>query len=140
MEEQEQKKTPIEHLATFPNAPSAARIEEWKSQVPGGRVALLVLPPDAKRVFVLRGLSGFEMLKLQKEIPENVQGQNVQLALENKAAAAAVLWTSITADGKVDDLTLQKGPAGLSQTLFMKVSELSCFMTPDQVDAFSGEL
>jgi hypothetical protein len=136
--EEEKQKTPLEHLAGIAGAPSADRINEWKEIVPGGRVSLFALPPDGKIVFVVRGLSGFEMLQIQKSIPQNAD--NPQIELEIAAVAKAILWTNLTPTGAVDDLVLKKGPAGLGQTLFMKVSELSCFLNPEAVEALSGDL
>lgn len=130
--------SPIEYLATIPGAPSQGQIDEWKQQAPGGRVALLALPPDGKTVFILRGLSGLDMLDIQKRIPANAE--NPQRDLEHYSIARAVLWTNLTHDGRLDEFNIKSFGAGLPSSLMTKVMELSYFMSPETVEAMSGDL
>jgi len=124
---------PFEFLAAIPGAPSRQKIEAWKQEVPGGRVQLF--SPDGKRVFILRGVSGLEMAKFQNEIPKNAS--NPEWELQLKVCAAAILWSNM---GQMDEMTLKAGPAGLPESLWTIIQNLSDFYDPVQLYNLSAEL
>jgi hypothetical protein len=133
----DQPQTPADFLSALPNAPSKVRIEEWKTSVPGNRVKLFVTS-DGKQAFILRGLSGLEMSKINAKAQPNADNPEYELALA--ACELAVLWTNTTRDGKIDDLALRKGPAGIPGSLFKLISELSGFYEPQELQVLSGDL
>lgn len=123
---------------TIPGAPSPQQIDEWKAGVPGHRVKLFLVPPLGKHVFILRALSGIEMKRIAKSIPEN--SDNVEREIILQAVSAAVLWTNMTADKKIDPLILEAGPAGLPDSLMVIVNELNQFHDPQIIHANTGDL
>src|SRR4051812_40797048 len=72
---------PNVYLQTIPGAPSKQQIDAWKSQAPNGVVHLFA--PSKKRVYLVRGVSGLELTRLQGQIPDNL-GAN--LPPEQRAA------------------------------------------------------
>lgn len=138
---------PIEFLQTFPNAPSKVMIESYKAQAPNGIIRLFA-PGNGKRVYLVRGLSGFELKAIQGQIPENL-GANLSpearsAKIEGEVAlhvsSKAIVWTSVTPDGKLTKEQLEAGPAGLPSTLFNLVTYLSDFLDPEAINAMSAEL
>ena len=130
-------KTPAEFLASFPGAPSPSRIEEFKSQVPGGRVKFFT-SPDGKRVYLYRGYNGLDMLKFEGQVVENSKTHDQDFKIV--VVSNCVLWTNTTSNGTVDVLGLRSAPAGLPETLFHLITLLSDFYDPDMLDQLSGEL
>jgi hypothetical protein len=129
------KPTPFEFLTSLPGAPTHARLEELKQQVPGGR--LRVFSPDGKRAFLLRGFSGLEMERVQKQVanladPEASYIRNI--------VANCVVWTNIVPEAKIDATLLQTAGAGLPQTLFTIISNLSDYFDPEMIDVLSGDV
>lgn len=124
---------PLEFLQQFPGAPSRQHLENLKKEVPGGK--LRIFSPDGKRVFILRGISGLEMAKLQAEVPKN--SSNPEWDLQLKACAACIVWSSL---GHLDEMALRAGPAGLPDSLWALIQSLSDFYDPVQLATFSAEL
>lgn len=123
-------------LATLPNAPTPAQISGYKQQAPGGRVKLFT--PDAKRAFIVRGISGYELSELAKNVPQNATDPELELKLA--ICAKATIWTNTTANNLLDPMTLKSMTAGLPDTLHQLISRLSDFFDPIQLNAFSGDL
>src|SRR5258708_5570149 len=131
--------TPQEFLASLPGAPTADQIAAWKSQAPNGRLEMFT--PDGKRAFILRGLNGLELTKIQKQI----QGMatpvsDPDLEMQIASVVQAVVWTNVGQNGRLNDVILRTGSAGLPSTLFAKVTKLSDFMDPQQIEMLSAEL
>ncbi|MGC1582142.1 MAG: hypothetical protein WA766_11695 [Candidatus Acidiferrales bacterium] len=130
--------TPQEFLATLPGAPSADQIATWKSQAPNNR--LDVLSPDGKRAFILRGLTGLELTQIQKQV-QQIQGcTDPDLEMQIAAVVKATVWTNVGQSGKLTDIILRTGTAGLPSALFTKISKLSDFMDPQTIEYLSAEL
>lgn len=126
--------SPLEKLlATIPNAPSPEKIAVWKSEVPGNR--LKVFSPDGKRIFYLRGVGGLELSKIQESIPANASNPDREVMFG--VVSRAVKWTNIP---NFDEMTLRNGPAGLPDSLFALIQNLSDFYEPVQLFNFSMEL
>jgi len=123
------EKTPMEYLLALPGAPTEAQVKGWKAQVPNG--VLRIFTPDLKRFFLLRGLSGLEMRKVQESIPQNSSDPEADFKLG--AVALTCIWTNITVNNKLDEMTLRSGSAGLPETLFSIVENLSDYFAPAQV-------
>ena len=128
--------TPLEFLLKQPQAPTAARIQEIKQQVPGGRLA--VISPDGKRVYLLRGFSGLEMAEVQKSVPQNSTRPEEDYV--QRIVVKCVVWTNAGTDFKLDLMVLQACGAGLPQTLFTLISQLSDFFDPETIERLSGEI
>lgn len=137
---------PYQFLSEFPNAPSKAMIDSWKQQAPNGRVRLFT--PDAKRVYLVRGVGGLELDKLQGQIPTNLganlpaeqQQAKVERELQLLVAAQCCVWTSVSGNGKLDAELLRIGSAGLPATLFNLISYLSDFVDPEAFNVLSIDL
>jgi hypothetical protein len=123
---------PIEELLqTLPNAPSMDKIKIWQQQVPAGRVRCF--SPDGKRMFYLRGLTGLELATITKSIPENSSNPDYEIQL--KSVAIATLWANVP----TDETSLRGGTAGLPNTLYQIVQNLSDFFDPVQIFNLSFE-
>jgi hypothetical protein len=131
--------TPQEFLASLAGAPTLDQIAVWKQQAPNNR--LEVFTPDGKRAFVLRGLTGLELTQIQKTI-HTMATATADPDLETQIASVvkATVWTNVGSTGKLTDVILRTGSAGLPSTLFAKVTKLSDFMDPQQIEMLSGEL
>lgn len=138
---------PFDFLQKFPNAPSKAVVESWKTQAPNGVIRLFA-PGNGKRVYLVRGISGLELKLIQSQIPDNL-GANLapdariakneaEVALQS--VAKAVVWTNVTPDGKLTKEHLEAGPAGLPSTIFNLVTYLSDFLEPEALQLMSAEL
>lgn len=137
---------PWEILSAAPGAPTKATVEAWKQQAPNGVVRILIL--GNKRLYLVRGVTGQEMLSAQNSIPENLGAglapearmAKVDLELQLIIVSKCVLWTSSTSDGKLTIDQLRTGSAGLPSTLFNLVTLLSDFIEPDAFQVISTEL
>ncbi len=129
--------TPLEFLLKQPGAPTVARINELKQQVPGGRLRVFATS-DGKRVYLLRGFSGLEMAEVQKAVPANSTRPEEDYVL--RMAARCVVWTNSSPTGQLDPTVLQACGAGLPGTLFTMMSHLSDFVDPEMLDQLSGEI
>jgi len=130
--------TPQEFLAAIPGSPTPDQIAAWKAQAPNNRLELF--SPDGKRAFIQRGLTGLEFTQIQK----NLQGMatpvaDPELEMQIAAVVKSVVWTNV-AGGRLTDTALRTGTAGLPSTLFAKVTKLSDFMDPQQIELLSAEL
>jgi hypothetical protein len=128
--------SPVEFLAKLPGAPSKEHIASLKQQVPNGTIRLF--SPDGKRAFLMRGITGLEMRELQTAIPTNATDPEGEFKL--LAVAKACVWASTTPSGKLDAISLRAGTAGLPETLFHVVEELSDYRNPAQVFEMSADL
>lgn len=137
---------PMDFVQKFPGAPTKAVIEDWKSQAPNGVVR--VYAPSTRRAYLVRGLSGIELQKLQGQIPENLganlppeqRAAKLEGELQLLVAAHCTLWTSTTPDHKLSMEGLRAGSAGLPGTLFNLISRLSDFVDPEAFELLSAEL
>jgi hypothetical protein len=131
--------TPQEFLATLPGAPTADQIAAWKSQAPNNR--LEVFTPDGKRAFIMRGLTGLELTQIQKQIQGMATpSSDPDLEMQIASVVKSTVWTNVGIAGKLTDVVLRTGTAGLPSTLFSKVTKLSDFMDPQQIEFLSAEL
>jgi hypothetical protein len=131
--------TPQEFLATLPGAPTADQIAAWKQQAPNNR--LEIFTPDGKRAFIIRGLTGLELTGIQKQIQSMATAvSDPDLEMQIASVVKAVVWTNIGTAGRLTDVILRNGTAGLPSTLFAKVTKLSDFMDPQQIEMLSAEL
>jgi hypothetical protein len=119
--------------ASIPDFPTDAKIDSWKKQTPGGRVQAFC--PDGRRVWFMRGLTAVELSKIHANIPKNAQNEEFEIGA--MAAATCTLWST---EGKFDCEGYRTGPAGLPQSLFAIVQNLSDFYDPSQLAIFSLEL
>lgn len=128
-----------EFLAALPDAPTADQIAGWKLQAPNQR--LEVFTPDGKRAFIVRGLAGLEYSMIQKQVSGMATGvADPDLEVQIATACKCVVWTNVGINGKLNDTLLRTGSAGLPSTLFTKITKLSDFMDPQQIDFLSAEL
>jgi hypothetical protein len=128
------EETPFEKLRkSTVGFPSDAKISAWKAQAPGGR--LKVFSPDGVRVFILRGLSGLELASIHNNVPKNASNPDAEVQI-----AAAAKCTLFTSAGPLTEEALRTGPAGLSESLFAFVQNLSDFYDPVQLFNLSMEL
>ncbi len=138
-------KDPYEYLATFPNAPTRDQVEALKTQAPNGIIRIFA---PGKRIFLLRGFSGVELLAVQAQIPENLgaglaleaRAQKIEAEVSLHMASKCTVWTSTTKDGKLTIEQLRGGTAGLPSTLFAIITYMSDFLDPDALQALSMEL
>lgn len=136
---------PYEYLATFPNAPSKAVVESLKTQAPNGTIRIFAM---GKRVYLVRGISGLELLQVQGQIPENLganlnpeaRGAKIEAEVALMVSAKCVVWTSTTPDGKLSVEQLRGGSAGLPGTLFNLITWLSDFIDPESFQLMTAEL
>jgi hypothetical protein len=130
---------PHEFLASLPGAPTKDMIAAWKQQAPNNR--LEVFTPDGKRAYIVRGLTGLELTTIQKQIQSMATPvADPELEMQLHAVVKAVVWTNAGQNGKLTDVGLRTGAAGLPATLFTKVTKLSDFMDPQQIEFLSAEL
>ena len=130
---------PHEFLASLPGAPTKDMIAAWKQQAPNNR--LEVFTPDGKRAYIVRGLTGLELTTSQKQIQSMATPvADPELEMQLHAVVKAVVWTNAGQNGKLTDVGLRTGAAGLPATLFTKVTKLSDFMDPQQIEFLSAEL
>lgn len=116
---------------SFPGAaPAEAQIEAWKEQVPNGNLALWT-PPDGKRFFILRGITGIEMRELGERMPANASDADYEYKLQ--LCCAAVVWTNTTPTNKLRPEELRASTAGLVQSLSSLIETLSDFFPPAQL-------
>lgn len=125
--------SPWDVLAQFKDAPSPAKIESVKRESPGGRVK--IFSPDGKRVFLLRGLSGIELAEIHGKVHKNATNPDYEIQL--MSCEKALVWSSF---GKLTSEDFRIGPAGLPESLFALVQNLSDFYDPMQLFQFSAEL
>lgn len=137
---------PMDFLLKFTGAPTKPVVESWKIQAPNGVVRIYA--PSNKRAYIVRGISGTELQRIQGQIPENL-GANLlpeqrAAKLENElqllVAAHCTLWASTTTDHKLTTEALRTGSAGLPGTLFNLISYLSDFVDPEAFQLLSAEL
>lgn len=130
--------TPQEFLASLPGAPTEEQRAAWKQQAPNNRIELF--SPDGKRAYILRGLTGLELTQIQKQV-QQIQGvSDIDLEMSISAVTKATLWTNAGLNGKLSDVSLRTGSAGLPSTLFAIVTKLSDFMDPQKIEMMSAEL
>lgn len=120
--------TPMELLAEYENAPSPAKVQAWKSQAPGGRLRLVPLPPDAKRAFLLRALSGVELAEISRSIPQNSSNPEYEIRL--RIVIRCILWSTERGENPFSEIDLRAGTAGLVDTLHSMVQHLSDYHDP----------
>lgn len=128
-------KSPYDFLESIEGAPTKAQIENWKTQAPGGKIRLFT--PDGKRVFILRAISGFELADVQKQIPVNAS--DPEREMKYKICAKATIWTNITNNNLLDEMSINQAPAGLPETLHTLIATLSDFFDPDKLNTFSAD-
>jgi|SRR5208282_2805848 len=132
--------SPQEFLASLPGAPTPDQIANWKAQAPANRIELFAMP-DGKRAFIMRGLTGLELTQIQKQIQSMATpAADPDLEMQIASVVKATLWTNVGTNGKLSDTVLRTGTAGLPSTLFAKVTKLSDFMDPQQIEMLSAEL
>lgn len=132
--------SPADFLKQFKGAPDSDKIALFKENAPGHRIKLFT-SPDGKRVYVLRGISAFELEQIQisngvQTAAPNKQSDKVQQFVLSKC----VLWTNTTASGRVTDTDLIAAGAGLVTTLTHIVNELSDFLDEVQIMRLSADL
>lgn len=137
-QESEQPQTGQEFLATLNGAPTQAQLDSWKKEVPNG--ALRGFSPDGKRCYILRGITGQEMRNIQGVIPESLGPEAGEAEFKLNAVSLACMWTSTTRSGKLEPNVLRSGTAGLPDTLFAIVENLSDYFAPVQIMNLSFEL
>jgi hypothetical protein len=131
--------TPAEFLASLPGSPTAEQIEAWKQQAPNNHIELVT--PDGKRAFILRGITGLELSQIQSNLEKMATPTtNPELEVQIASVVKACLWTNVGPSGRLTDVLLRTGTAGLPQTLFVVVSRLSDFFDPQQIELHSAEL
>jgi hypothetical protein len=135
---QQQPLTPYDFLKTVSGAPSPAEIESFKTQAPGGRMRIFSPDGSAKRVYIVRAISGLEMESINKQIPENAS--NPELEMQIAACVKATVWTNTTQDGMTDELYWRRATAGLAITMFRLISKLSDFLDPELLETLSADL
>jgi hypothetical protein len=139
-EQQEQPQlTPVQFLGQFPDAPTQDQIDSLKQQAPGGRIRLFH-SSDAKRVYLMRGVTGVELAGLQAKIPQNTDPDKIPGLVQILVAAHCCVWTSATQDHKLNEQVLRGGTAGLPETLHEIVCQLSDYMAPVDIQRFSADL
>jgi hypothetical protein len=131
--------TPFEFLQGFAGAPNQADIDSLKAQAPGGRIRLFH-STDAKRVYLMRGISAIELVQVQNLIPAGIHPDKLSGVMQTTVAIKCCAWTSETADHKLSDLALQAAGAGLTGTLHEIVCQLSDYMDPATIDRCSADL
>jgi hypothetical protein len=137
---------PWDILLAAPGAPTKATVEAWKKQAPNGVIRLLIL--GNKRIYLVRGVTGQELLSAQNAIPENLGAglapearmAKVDLELQLIVASKCTLWTSDSPDGRLTIEQLRTGSAGRPSTLFNLVTVLSDFVEPEAFQVISTEL
>lgn len=134
-----QNVTPQEFLASIPGSPTPDMIANWKAQAPNNRIQ--VTSPDGKRAYILRGLTGLEVSKIQRGIASMATPTaDPDLEMSIMSIVTACLWTNAGQNGKLTDTILRTGTAGLPATLFTVVTKLSDFMDPQAIEMMSADL
>lgn len=135
-----QTPSPYDFLKDFKGAPTQQKINEMKSQAPGGRIKL-VTSSDGKRVYLLRAVSAFELQKLQDTImSRGMTDAKYPTVLKAELAAKCIVWTNATPTGTMSVIDLNQSGAGLVDTLHEVISELSDYMESPQIARFSADL
>jgi hypothetical protein len=132
--------TPLEFIQkNFPNAPSGNQVDIIRAQVPNGRLKVFV-SSDQKRAYIMRGISAIELQTLQDERMRVTQ-DNAKLVFALKAdiVVKCCVWAS-TKDSKLTDLTLKGSGAGLVDTLYELVNQLSDYTDPETLFQLSSEI
>lgn len=128
-----------EFLASLAGAPSPEQVEAWKQQAPNNRIELFT--PDGKRAYIVRGITGLELSTIQKQIQSMATpAADPDAEVQILAVVRATLWTNVGVGGKLTDTILRTGTAGLPSALFAKVTKLSDFFDPQQIEFLSAEL
>ena len=128
------EETPLDKLRrTTVGYPSEAKLSAWKAQAPGGR--LKIFCPDGGRVFILRGLSGLELAGIHAAVPKNSSNPDADVQI-----ASVARCTLFCSGGELSEEALRTGPAGLPESLFAIVQNLSDFYDPVQLFNCSMEL
>ena len=130
---------PLEFLSTFPNAPTKENIAIYKNSSPGHRIKLFT-SSDMKRVYIMRGITAFELQKLQEGILSTVKESNYENELQIAVACKCCIWTSTTSTTKLNEMDIKGSGAGLAVNLYHIVSELSDYVAPSQLDRFTADL
>jgi hypothetical protein len=131
--------TPFEFLKQFKGAPDENKINEMKHSAPGNRLRMFT-SSDGKKVYVLRGISAFELEQLQNGILKTILPEKYPAALKNSLAAKCVVWTNATPTGRISEVEFKSLGAGLVDTLHEVISELSDYMESPQIRQFSADL
>jgi hypothetical protein len=129
-------KTPQQFMASLPGAPTADQIAALKAEVPNG--VIRGFSPDGKRLFLMRAITGLEMRELQKNVIPNASDPEGEFKI--LAVCAACVWTNAFRSGKIEQASLRAATAGLPDTLFSIVEELSDYFPPVQIAQMSFEL
>lgn len=124
--------TPLDYLALFPGAPSAAQIEMLKAQVPGGRLRLLPMK-DGKRIFLLRGFTAVELQMIQQTVAKAAPEKQLY-QMQVLLAIRCTQWTSISKSGELTELELNSSGAGLAATLHHAIMDLSDYNDPEVLE------
>jgi hypothetical protein len=126
---------PYEFLASI-SGPTKDQVEAFKQNVPNGRIRIFT--PDGKRGYLLRAISGLELAQIQKSIPPN--SSNIEYDASIGSAVLCTIWTNASADGKLSEVGLRGGSAGLPSTLWNLITLMSDFVDPQDFAACSAEL
>jgi hypothetical protein len=116
--------------------PTPAQIDSWKQSAPGNRIRAFSL--DNVRFFIVRAIGGLELAGIQKNIPQNSSNPELEIKLE--AAVLCTLWTSSTRDGKLTQLGLRTGTAGLPSSIWTLIEAISDYADPQDFQQCSVEL
>lgn len=128
-----------EFLDSLAGAPTTDQIATWKMQAPNNAVEGFT--PDGKRAFIMRGLTGLELSQIQKTIQSMATAvSDPDLETQIAAVVKATVWTNVGTLGRLTDVILRTGSAGLPSTLFSIVTKLSDFMDPQKIEMLSGAL
>jgi hypothetical protein len=131
--------SPLEFLQTFTGAPALEVVNDWKAQAPGARLKIFT-SSDAKRIYVLRGITALELATVQSGLPTNLPQEKLFSELQTAIAVRCTLWTNWTKDGKLSMDAIKSSGAGLSQTLHEIIFQLSDFMDPETIERLSADL
>jgi hypothetical protein len=118
------------------DGPSPEQIAQWKANAPGNRVRAFSL--DNVRFFVVRAIGGLELAGIQKNIVQNAS--NPELEVKLAAAVLCTLWTSSTREGKLTELGLRTGTAGLPSSIWTLIETISDYADPQDFQQCSVEL
>ncbi len=135
--ETEEPQSALEFLTTLPDGPTAMQIQAWKGEVPNGRM-MVVSPPPMNRVWLMRGITGLEMKKLQALVPKNTEDPDLEFKLQQ--VALACVWTNTTRSTKLSAEELRNSGAGLPHSMAMVVDTLSDFYDAPTLFSFAAEL
>jgi hypothetical protein len=135
-------KGPVDPLQFLTNAggPSKAQVDAWKAQTCNGRVKLFTPDGTLNRVFILRGLSARELEAVRGELPVNVSPERAPLEMQRLVVIRGTLWTNINKTNKLDTEALTASGAGLIESLYALISDLSDFLDPVMLEKLSADL